>query len=142
MNNIDWLLRALIGGGYLDWKQLDEYIDKYQIDPENIAQEIEFTFGGEHSTTFNELMYATLYLGFYNMKNYILKVIEENKWNIKDEIRDWIENVEFDCFVNYLDSFIQIPVFCDYDMEELTGDKRVVAYFIADVWKKIRRNNV
>jgi len=138
MNNINGLLRELIGGGYLDWKQLDEYIEKYQIDPEDIAQEVKYMFGEGYLPTFNDLMYITLYLGFYSMKDYILTIIKENEWNIKSEVKDWIENVEFNCFVNYLDSFIQTPIFCDYDMEELTGDKRVVAYFIADVWKEIK----
>jgi len=116
MNNINLLLCELIGGGYLDWKKLDEYIDAYQVEPEDIIQEIRDVNGEDYKITFNDLMYITLYLGFYNMREYILQVIKENEWNIKDEIKNWIENMEFNCFVNYLDSFIQTPVFSEYDI--------------------------
>jgi len=72
------------------------------------------------------------------MRDYILTSIKENEWNIRSEVKDWIENVEFNCFVNYLDSFIQTSVFCDYDMDILTEDKKYVTRFIADVWKEIK----
>jgi len=133
-DNLSILLSALIGGGSADWSMLDKYIDSYEVDPYDVVEEAkQFS----ECPQFNDLMYSTLSLGFENIREKVLTTIKEENWDIRDEIKDWIEYVDSNIFVNYLDSFIDIKVFRDYDMNDLKSKKQV-AKFIADVWKEIR----
>jgi len=134
ISNLNIILQELTGGGYSDWDQLDEYIENYKIDPYDIVEEArQFN----ENPDFNALMYTTLYIGMENMRRKVLDTIKEEEWDIRDEIKDWIQNAENKNFVNYLDSFIETPVFRDYDMRDLDYDN-MVAKFIADVWKEIK----
>ena len=132
--NLNYILQELAGGGYSDWDKLDEYIEDYEVSVYDIVEEAkEFS----KCPGFNDLMYETLYLGMENMRKKVLTTIKEENWQIRDEIVNWIQDVENENYVNYLDSFIETPVFNEYDMTCLKTTKQV-AQFIADVWKEIK----
>ena len=132
--NLSIILYELIGGGYSDWEKLDKYINEYDLEPRDIIKQAEEI---SEPVDFNALMYATLYLGFEKMKEKVLNTIKENGWEIRKEIINWIEDSDFECYINYLDSSIQTPIFREYTMEDLKYEN-MIAKFIADVWREIR----
>ena len=132
--NLNYILQELAGGGYSDWDKLDNYIEEYNLDSYNIVENAkEFS----DYPKFNDLMYSTLVLGFEKMREKVLNTIKSNEWKIREEIIEWIKNADSECYINYLDSFIETPVFRDYDMRDLDYDN-MVAKFIADVWEEIK----
>jgi len=131
------LLQSLIGGKYLDWKALTNYMEVYCVEPEELIDECEFMFGEDHKFQFNDLMYIVLYLGFEKMKKTILNIIEVENWKIKKDIIKWVKEAEFECYVNYLDSSIQTPIFSEYTVQDMKYVNNI-ASFLGDVAKHLK----
>jgi len=134
-NYAQGLLECLLGGGFFDYKQLYLYIEDFEIDICETIKECDAC--DERMPHFNDIMYSILVAGFEKMRTLLLDTIKENGWNIRKEIVDWIKNAEVDVYINYLDSFIEAPVFRDYEYQELKNEN-MAAKFLGDVWKEIK----
>lgn len=114
---LDFLYEAF-GGGSLDWNHLFNEIEDFELEPNEL---IEFTKDFTSEPTFNDFMYACLYLGSEKMKNVLINYVKDN-CNNSDEIEKIIRGYKVKIYCNYLDSGFDDDIFGWYTYKELKDE--------------------
>ena len=110
------MLEALIGGGWSDWEKLEEYMNEWKIDVDDLVDEVEYIWDSGYKPDFNDLMYAVLSIIEDKAKENIEQIADNLGFKKPEEI--W----EYDVgkYVNYLDSWFDDEWFGElYYMEDV-----------------------
>lgn len=91
-------LTDVLGWGYLDIKFLDSKISEFELETEDIKDEIDSI--GFESADINSWIYCTIYLGARRFLESVETYAQEN------DIEFCIDDIEIEVYTNYLDSFV------------------------------------
>lgn len=93
-------LTGVLGWGYLDLQFLNERINEFNLDTDDIKDDMDGYVEEENYSDINTWIYSTFRLAGYNFLDKVEEYAEEN------EIEFDKDSIEIEVFTNYLDSFL------------------------------------